>query len=164
MPSTISGSVCAHCGLPLSRSVAPTADRRGFRKVSFCCYGCWLVHQATGERHSAGSTNLLLIRIGIAAFFAMNVMVLNWAAYGGAFLFPLDRDSVLTLQRLALVLSLPVAVLLGLPFLHPVVSAVIMVLSSAMVIAGSAWMVRDEEGGIQDAAPEPTARDLRVAG
>ncbi len=118
MPSTISRSVCAHCGLPLARSVPPTADRMGSRKVSFCCYGCWLVHQVTGERHPAGSTNLLLIRIGIAAFFAMNVMVLNWAAYGGAFLFPLDRDSVLTLQRLALVLSLPVAVLLGLPFLR----------------------------------------------
>jgi Cu2+-exporting ATPase len=98
---------CAHCGLPLGRR----AGR------DFCCYGCALAFQVTRASGEPGAAASILVRLGLALFFAMNVMMLTLPTYvpwvygdaGG------DGPLFVVLRVLALVFAAPVLVLLGWP-------------------------------------------------
>jgi Cu2+-exporting ATPase len=104
---------CTHCGLPVG-----SAGRR--REVHgedhwFCCYGCCLAFQF---RHGAGeepAAAAWLVRLGVGAFLAMNIMMFSWLLYADAF--GGDdawlRDPV---HWLLWVLATPLLVLLGGPF------------------------------------------------
>jgi heavy metal translocating P-type ATPase len=111
------GGTCAHCGLPLGRrSVRGTVEGE---QGSFCCYGCLLALQVTRARGEAGAAASILVRLGLAIFFTINVMMLSMPAYapyvyGGA---QADGPLFLVLRVLALVFTAPVLVLLGGPIL-----------------------------------------------
>jgi Cu2+-exporting ATPase len=104
------GVACAHCGLPARvRPLAAGADR-------FCCYGCLLAFQVTRARGEPGAAAALLVRLGLAVFFAMNVMMVSMPAYA-PWVYGADADGPLfvVLRVLALVLTVPVLALLGGP-------------------------------------------------
>jgi Cu2+-exporting ATPase len=111
------GDACAHCTLPLGRRpVRATVDGRAGR---YCCYGCVLAHQVTRARGEAGAAASTLVRLGLAVFFAMNVMMVSMPSYapyvygdGAA-----DGPQFVVLRVLALVLTAPVLALLGGPIL-----------------------------------------------
>jgi P-type Cu2+ transporter len=101
---------CAHCGLPLGRR--PVAD--GGRR--FCCYGCLLAQQVTQARGESGAAAAIVVRLGLALFFAMNVMMLSLPAYA-PYVYGAAADGPLfvVLRVLALVFTVPVLALLGWP-------------------------------------------------
>ena len=107
------GGDCAHCGLPLRRRPV----RRGGE--AFCCYGCLLAAQVTGARGDAGAAAAIVVRLGLALFFAMNVMMLTLPAYAPYVYDGADADGPLftVLRVLAVVFTAPVLVLLGGPIL-----------------------------------------------
>jgi P-type Cu2+ transporter len=70
---------CAHCGLPVPAS-------RGAREFVYCCVGCSIMAAALGSATSPAAANVavvrsLILRLGLAAFFASNVMVLSLFLY-----------------------------------------------------------------------------------
>lgn len=111
---------CALCGLPVIRS----ARARGGPAGRFCCYGCYIIHSATGASGEEGVPVLFLARLAVAAFLAMNAMTFTWALYGDrlSFLFPVEPGSRQGLNYLVFVLSFPVYLLIGLPYLKSAVS------------------------------------------
>ncbi|MGD9653369.1 MAG: copper-translocating P-type ATPase, partial [Candidatus Dadabacteria bacterium] len=72
---TIDRAACAHCGLPAGRYGTESKGR------AFCCYGCLLASEITGQAGEEGQASWLLIRLGLSAFFAMNVMVISLTEY-----------------------------------------------------------------------------------
>ncbi len=115
---------CDHCELPLGgRVVASEIDGEALR---FCCYGCLLAHQVTRASGDEGAASSVVIRLGLAIFLGMNVMVMSVPGYapylyGGdaaAFEGPLS----LVLRWLAMCFGLPVLVLLGWPILRSFVA------------------------------------------
>ena len=110
---------CAHCGLPLGRralaaTVAGTPGR-------YCCVGCILAHQVTRAQGEDGHARAVLVRLGLAVFFTMNVMMVSMPSYvpvvyGGDGV-ATDGPLFLVLRWLAMALAAPVLVLLGGPIL-----------------------------------------------
>jgi heavy metal translocating P-type ATPase len=107
-------TTCAHCGLP----VAGPADRG----PAFCCLGCAILHKALGAPGGGGglgASRALLLRIGVAAFFSANVMVLS------LFLYSLQRSgaappppaAMALIRGLLMCFSVPVFIVLAPPFL-----------------------------------------------
>jgi len=72
---------CTQCGVPLGRSRARGAGDAAAPR--FCCYGCALVHQLSGQDATHGEAGRLLARLGLAAFLSMNVMGLSMVLYAG---------------------------------------------------------------------------------
>jgi len=108
---------CAHCGLPLGRrSISATVAGEPSR---FCCYGCVLAQQVTRARGEHGAAESILIRLGLAIFFAMNVMMVSMPSYVPYVYGPNAGDGPLfqILRVLALVFAAPVIGLLGWPIL-----------------------------------------------
>ena len=106
---------CEQCGLPVIR---PVRSRNG-PSGRFCCYGCYVVHSVTGASGEEGVPVVFLARLAVAAFLAMNAMTFTWALYGDhlSFLFPVEPESRQGLNYLIFILSLPVYLLIGVPFL-----------------------------------------------
>ena len=142
--------LCAHCELPLGRRIV--AAEIGGQQETFCCYGCVLALQITRARGEEGAAAALLIRLGLAAFFAMNVMMLTLPTYapyvygGGAA--ATDGPLFHVLRVLALALALPVLALLGWPILCTAASNArtgglatdaLIVIGAAGAYALSAW-------------------------
>ncbi len=118
---------CAFCGLPLAQPWWPGTRKRGAEvslsdEPRYCCYGCALAQAATHSGSSGGELRALLTRLGLAIFLTMNVMVFSmelWTqdVYAG------DPGATSSLSEplrdvfryLCLLLSLPVAALLGRP-------------------------------------------------
>jgi len=110
---------CAHCGLPLGRrpllvTVAGTAG-------TYCCIGCVLAQQVTRASGDDGHAAVVLVRLGVAVFFAMNVMMVTLptyvpAVYGGDGV-ATDGPLFALLRWLAMAFAAPVLVLLGWPIL-----------------------------------------------
>ena len=74
---------CSHCQLPVGR-LGRQRDIHG-EGHWFCCYGCCLafqVHHGSREEPEAAAW---LIRLGVGAFLAMNIMLLSLLLYAGAF-------------------------------------------------------------------------------
>ena len=115
--------MCVHCLLPLGRRfVSAAVDGQSH---VFCCYGCALAMQVTRARGEGGVAAALLVRLGLAIFFAMNVMMVSmptWAPYIYADLAPGGGPFFQVLRLLAMAFAAPVLVLLGWPILRAAVS------------------------------------------
>jgi heavy metal translocating P-type ATPase len=107
---------CAHCALPLG--VRPVTAAVGGERQRFCCYGCVLALQVTRARGDAGAAATILVRLGLAVFFAMNVMMVSMPSYVpyvyGASA-QTDGPLFQVMRVLAAVLAAPVLLLLGGP-------------------------------------------------
>lgn len=106
---------CAQCGLPVIRSERARRGPTGH----FCCYGCYVIHSVTGASGEEGVPVLFLARLAVAAFLAMNAMTFTWALYGDrlSFLFPVEPGARQGLNTLVFLLSAPVYLLIGIPYL-----------------------------------------------
>ena len=115
--------VCSQCGLSYGRGGVTTS--RGEATLHFCCYGCSFTHSVLGEQGEAASANLFLIRLGIAAFLAMNVMALSWAIYDKQWIaLGMDEDALPFLAKLLFVFSLPIMIIAGYPFVRNAIAEV----------------------------------------
>jgi len=85
----------------------------------FCCYGCVLAQQVTRARGAHGAAESILIRLGLAIFFAMNVMMVSMPTYVPYVYGSRAGDGPLffVLRVLALAFAAPVIGLLGWPIL-----------------------------------------------
>jgi Cu+-exporting ATPase len=102
---------CYQCGLPLPNR--PVSHDVSGKEVSFCCYGCLLTNGITGEKGAEGEALWILLRLGISAFFAMNIMILSLTDY----LYPFEGNAAAVINYIEMVLAIPVMFLLGLPIL-----------------------------------------------
>ncbi|HWP83361.1 MAG TPA: heavy metal translocating P-type ATPase [Bacteroidota bacterium] len=115
--------ICDHCGLPFGGSAIIREVENS--KLLFCCYGCSFLHPLIGERNGEGNANLFLLRLGISAFLAMNVMALSWAVYDqGWATLGMEPAAIQVLSVLILVLSLPVMIIAGGPFFQNMIQEV----------------------------------------
>ena len=104
---------CAHCELPVGRFGRQrelSGDTRWF-----CCHGCSLAWQfGHGERHEPEAA-AWLIRLGVAGFLSMNIMLLSLLGYAGG----LDGDDAwlrTPVNLLLWLLTTPLVVIVGGPF------------------------------------------------
>ncbi len=104
---------CSHCHLPVGR-LGVRRELDGDERW-FCCYGCCLAYQVHHGADDEPQAATALIRLGIGAFLAMNVMMFSWALYADAF-----TGSEAWLRQpvhwLIWLLATPLVVLLGRPF------------------------------------------------
>ena len=91
-----------------------TGDARA--DFPFCCYGCSLAWRIVGDQNEAGTPALILVRLGVAGFLAMNVMMISLLLYSDA-IAGIGSQAVSAFRIALAVLSAPVMLLLGLPFL-----------------------------------------------
>jgi len=149
--SPASDQSCDYCALPVRRSpVELVIDGTAKR---FCCYGCGLALQITDSRGEEGHAAAILVRLGLAIFFAMNVMMMSLPAYAPhVYGETVDSDGALfsVLRVLAMVFAAPVLVLLGGPILSSAVrnlrsgafaTDALIVLGVVAATAISAWRV-----------------------
>lgn len=112
--TTTTASACSHCLLPV-RSYRQEREINGEHYV-FCCYGCCLAFQMHhGDREEPVAAGLL-IRLGIGAFLAMNIMLFSLMLYSGT-AGPADSTFVQGVHVLLWVLATPVLFILGGPFM-----------------------------------------------
>lgn len=109
-------AACDYCGLPVYD--APADNPR------YCCSGCRFAASITAEGGNAGESRWVMTRLGLAIFFAMNVMVFSFILWSQ----PEEGNDRLSaawydLARYAsLLFSLPVVLLLGGPLLGDAVT------------------------------------------
>ncbi|HEY3397538.1 MAG TPA: heavy metal translocating P-type ATPase [Armatimonadota bacterium] len=103
--------LCDHCGLPCN----PLLSRREGERV-YCCLGCSLVARMVGAPATGGAVAGVLLRLGIGAFLAMNVMMISLLLYYGE-VRQLGEHAETVFRWGLLGLSTPALVLLGYPFL-----------------------------------------------
>jgi heavy metal translocating P-type ATPase len=134
-------SECVFCSLPLGRRpVVATVDGA---LSTFCCYGCVLAFQVTRARGDSGAATAILVRLGLAIFFAMNVMMVSLPTYGpyvfGPDADPADGQLFLILRVLALCFATPVLLLLGWPILNGALRSVRngFVTTDALILLGT---------------------------
>ena len=102
---------CYQCGLPLPNR--PISHEVSGKELSFCCYGCLLTNEITGEKGEEGEALWILLRLGVSAFFAMNIMILSFTDY----LYPFEGNAAAIINYFEMILAIPVMFLLGLPIL-----------------------------------------------
>ena len=112
-------TTCVHCLLPIGR-LGQQREVNG-EAHAFCCYGCCLAYQVHhGEREEPEAARLL-IRLGIGAFLAMNIMLFSLLLYSGTFGAATSGNGDGTTLRLVhwllLILTTPLVVVLGGPFI-----------------------------------------------
>lgn len=110
---------CAYCGLPVAG--AATSD------AQYCCYGCRFAASIAEAGGETGQSRWLMMRLGLAVFCSMNVMVFTfflWSQEGvvsagaAAVLFDLAR-------YICLLFTIPVLLLLGGPLAENAASEVL---------------------------------------
>lgn len=111
MVKPISKRSCEYCGLVFTGQ-GYTPDGEHY----FCCYGCHLVQRIMGAQGGEGIAAWLILRLGIGAFLAMNVMMISLVLYSNSE-GSLGFVAVKGLHWALLVLSTPVMLILGSPFL-----------------------------------------------
>ena len=89
--------------------------------LAFCCSGCSLVYQITGQLGEEGEAAFWLAKLGLGCFFAMNVMTLSLLLYSG-YLTELDPEIVPKIAYLSFALATPVMIILGWPFVKHALS------------------------------------------
>ena len=89
--------------------------------MAFCCSGCSLVYQITGQLGEEGEASFWLAKLGLGCFFAMNVMTLSLLLYSD-FLAELDPGIVPKIAYLSFALATPVMFILGWPFVRHALS------------------------------------------
>lgn len=108
---------CAQCGLPYGKGGIVSRSEQG--TLHFCCYGCSFTHSLTGEKGDAGTAGLFLARLGFSAFLSMNIMAVSWMTYDqGWVTFGLDQESLPYLEKFLFVLSIPIMLFVGIPYLR----------------------------------------------
>ncbi|HML96776.1 MAG TPA: heavy metal translocating P-type ATPase [Thermodesulfobacteriota bacterium] len=144
---TTDRAACSHCGLPAGRYGTESKGR------VFCCYGCLLASDITGQSGEEGQASWLLIRLGLSAFFAMNVMMLSLTEY----IYGFEGGIAAILNYIQLILTVPVIVLLGLPILSASLGAlkrmrlnidVLIIIGTAAAFVISVYSTFTREGHI----------------
>jgi heavy metal translocating P-type ATPase len=110
--TAVSGQLCSHCLVPAGSN--PYRGRVAGEEFTFCCCGCYLAYRVRGERGEEAVETLLLLRLGVGAFLAMNVMVLSLLLYTGA----VSADQAQLRRAIEIVLAVfatPAMAILGLP-------------------------------------------------
>lgn len=138
-PETPRIAACAHCGLPVRGAVEG--------RESYCCSGCFLVAKWIGPGEE-GPSDRLISRVIVCAFLSMGIMVVSLAMYAEAWV-PEGEvgEAAMALRGLmrmvALLLSLPVAALLGVPLLEAVIRLKRWGSMDALVLmgVGATWVV-----------------------
>ena len=104
---------CDHCGLPLGR-FGYRRDDQG-QAGQFCCYGCYIGWQAARGGGDDVAAVGFLIRLGVGAFLAMNIMLFSLLLYTGA-LDGIDFWLKPYVHGLLWLLTTPVLIIVGGPF------------------------------------------------
>jgi len=147
---------CDYCGLPVAGGRGP--------EPCYCCSGCRLAASITGAGGADGQARWLMTKLGLAVFFAMNVMVftfLLWsegAAEGVGGAAGGQARALYDLARYAsLVFSVPVLFLLGGPLVEAAAAEVrrgrlsidlLLVAGVAAAFWISAWATWQGEGHV----------------
>lgn len=112
---------CAQCELPVSEQQCIERTVHG-ETLPFCCSGCSFTYSITGEKGEEGISMLYLGKMVLGGFFAMNVMTLSFLTYSAEFTNSLKKAGLHDLNNWAqLVLTIPVLLILGLPYLRSAV-------------------------------------------
>lgn len=120
MNHDVSERYCAFCGLPLPASFALGVNS-AVDEVEYCCSGCRSVASVARAEGEQGAAAGGLLRLGLAIFFTMNVMVFTMALWSQdvysdpSFATPLAETLRGVFRWAALVFALPVLYLLGRP-------------------------------------------------
>jgi heavy metal translocating P-type ATPase len=108
---------CDQCGISYARG-GVHKDVHG-KHLHFCCYGCSFTHSIVGEDGESGTASMFLIRVGISAFLSMNVMLFSWVFYAEQWHgWGIEPEVVPYVGMFLFVISTPVILLLGFPFLR----------------------------------------------
>jgi len=99
-------AACAHCGLPV------LATRNASGGPLFCCYGCRLASRIVGGSGADSLHAWTVLRLGVGAFLAMNVMMISLLLYTGE----LEAGAAPSFRWVLLGLASPAVVILGYPF------------------------------------------------
>lgn len=102
---------CDYCGLVFTGGGYSPDDER-----HFCCYGCFLVQRIIGAQGEEGMASWILLRLGIGAFLAMNVMMISLVLYFQPES-ELGAGTVRAFHWALIALSTPAMAILGAPFL-----------------------------------------------
>ncbi|NOY42137.1 MAG: heavy metal translocating P-type ATPase [Planctomycetes bacterium] len=120
---------CDFCGLPLTASFAFGHPRSKAALEEYCCSGCQTVASVENSKQENGAAAHQLLRLGLAVFFTMNVMVFTMALWSQdiyaaeAFATPLASSLRGVFRWASLLFSAPVLFLLGGPIARGVWSA-----------------------------------------
>lgn len=79
--SSAADTACSHCHLPI-RGFGHDRRVRGEER-RFCCYGCCLAFQVAHGEGEESEAAWLLVRLGVGAFLAMNIMLFSLLLYSG---------------------------------------------------------------------------------
>jgi len=127
---------CDHCGLPRGRFDyrRERADDAG----QFCCYGCYIGWQAARGGGDDVVAAGFLIRLGVGAFLAMNIMLFSLLLYTGA-LDGIDLWLKPYVHGLLWLLATPVLIILGGPFFREAFAGLAdgRLASSVLVVIGT---------------------------
>jgi Cu2+-exporting ATPase len=128
--------LCSHCLLPVG--CRPTMRRVNGTPLVFCCYGCVIAYQVRHGNGTEWEATWLLIRLGVGAFLAMNVMLFSLLLYSGTF-DRADRELVPLVHVLLWLLATPALLILGWPFLRDAGRDILhrRVTSSALIVVGA---------------------------
>ena len=111
---------CSHCLLPLGR-LAQQREVNG-EAHSFCCYGCCLAYQVHHGETDEPEAAALLIRLGVGAFLAMNIMLFSFLLYSDSF-GAANAGMVNLVHWLLWILTTPLLLVLGGPFFQGALQA-----------------------------------------
>jgi Cu2+-exporting ATPase len=106
---------CSHCLLPVGR-LGQRRSVNGEERL-FCCYGCCIAYQVQHGVNEEHEASWLLVRLGVGAFLAMNIMLFSLLLYSGS-LGAADGGLRQAVHVILGVLATPVLVILGEPFLR----------------------------------------------
>lgn len=107
-------ATCSHCLLPVGR--LGQEREVGGETRTFCCYGCCLAYQVHHGERDEPDAAALLIRIGVGAFLAMNIMLFSLLLYSGTFGAEDDATAQLV-HWLLWLMTTPLLIVLGGPFI-----------------------------------------------
>lgn len=114
-------AMCSYCGLPLPGGPwheAPPVSAEAGVPLEYCCLGCRIAAEVTGESGDRGEATWTLTKLGLAVFFTMNVLIcsmLLWShdVYVPESANPLAKSLDDLCRHACLLLSLPVLFILG---------------------------------------------------
>jgi Cu2+-exporting ATPase len=131
-------ALCSHCLLPI-RGYGHERQVQG-EDHHFCCYGCCLAFQVARGESEESEAAWLLIRLGIGAFLAMNIMLFSLLLYSGTFE-QADAEVRQVIHLVLWALATPALLILGWPlFQETWRAATVRRLTSATLISLGAGM------------------------
>jgi len=123
-PAKEAAATCTYCHLPLGTVTVDTSA------PAYCCLGCRLAAEVTGQSGQQGAAQWALARLGLAIFLSLNVMMFTMALWTqdlydarGSGSGELAASLADLFRYLCLVLSLPVLFLLGGPLFESALAA-----------------------------------------